>query len=112
MTSQVIRRISDGDHSRVRVRPVEHRTAEKLDGTGQPIDDVTLSVGQTLTLYAAGYDTEDNFAGNAVVDWSTTGTLSGLSTDSLGAYVVTLTPSATGNGTVITSNSNGWTNDR
>ena len=83
----------------------------EANGGGQEIGDMSLTAGQTLTLYAAGYDNNDNFAGNADVDWSTTGTLSGLSSDNTNTYVVTLNPTEPGSGTVETSNSNGWTDD-
>jgi hypothetical protein len=81
------------------------------NGTGQEVAAVSLTVGQTLTLYAAGYDSKNNFSANANVNWSTTGTLSGLSTNNTNTYVVTLTPTEPGSGTVETSNLNGWTND-
>ncbi|NOX87447.1 MAG: hypothetical protein GXO77_00340, partial [Calditrichaeota bacterium] len=84
---------------------------DEANGGGQEIGAVSMTAGETLTLYAAGYDGKDNFAGNAAVDWSTTGTLSGLSSDNTNTYVVTLSPLSPGSGTVQTSNANGWTDD-
>ncbi|RKX79587.1 MAG: hypothetical protein DRP57_13625, partial [Spirochaetes bacterium] len=63
-------------------------------------------------LYAAGYDNNNNFAANANVNWSVTGSLTGLSSDNTNTYVVTLNPTKPGTGTVVTSNSNGWTDDQ
>ncbi len=83
----------------------------EANGGGQEVGDVTMTAGQTLTLYAAGYDSKNNFAGNVDVDWAVTGTLSGLSADNTNTYVVTLSPTSAGSGTVETSNANGWTND-
>ncbi len=85
---------------------------DEANGGGQEIGDLTMTAGQSLTLYAAGYDSKDNFSGNADVDWSTTGTLSGLSADNTNTYVVTLSPTEPGSGTVQTSNGNGWTDDQ
>ncbi len=84
---------------------------DEANGGGQEVGDVSLTAGETLTLYAAGYDNNDNFAGNANVDWSVTGTLTGLSSNNTNTYVVTLTPTEPGSGTVQTSNANGWTDD-
>ncbi len=84
---------------------------DEANGGGQEVGDVTMTAGQTLTLYAAGYDSKNNFAGNVNVDWSVTGTLSGLSADHTNTYVVTLSPTSPGSGTVQTSNSNGWSDD-
>ncbi len=84
---------------------------DEANGGGQEVDDLTMTAGQTQTFYAAGYDQKNNFAGNANVDWSTTGTLSGLSPDNTNTYVVTLSPTSPGSGTVQTSNDNGWTDD-
>ncbi len=83
----------------------------EANGGGQEVGDVTMTAGQTLTLYAAGYDSHNNFAGNVNVDWSVTGTLSGLSANNTNTYVVTLAPTTPGSGTVQTSNTNGWTDD-
>ena len=84
---------------------------DEANGGGQEVGDVTMTAGQTLTLYAAGYDHNNNFASNANVDWSVTGTLTGLSSDHTNTYVVTLSPNTPGSGTVQTSNGNGWTDD-
>ncbi|MHB2153751.1 Ig-like domain-containing protein [Calditrichota bacterium GD2] len=84
---------------------------DEANGGGQEVGAVSLSAGQTLTLYAAGYDANNNFAGNANVDWSTTGTLTGLSANNTNTYVVSLSPTEPGSGTVVTSNANGWADD-
>ncbi len=84
---------------------------DEANGGGQEVGDVNMTAGQTLTLYAAGYDNNNNFVNNADVDWSVTGTLTGLSSDNTNTYVVTLSPTTPGTGTVQTSNSNGWTDD-
>ncbi len=40
---------------------------------------LTMHAGQTITLYAASYDSLDNFIRNQIVEWSTTGTLAPIS---------------------------------
>ncbi len=80
------------------------------NGGGQEIGDVSLDLGETLNLYAAAYDSKNNFSRNAAVDWKTTGSISGLG-DSLDTYVTTLSPTSPGSGAVYTTNGNGWTND-
>ncbi len=44
-------------------------------GAGQPVGDVTLSVGDTLTLYAAGYDALLQYVQDVPVLWESTGGL-------------------------------------
>jgi hypothetical protein len=47
------------------------------NGTGTDLTGVTinLSADSSKTLYAAGYDASDNYVGDQVVDWYSTGTL-------------------------------------
>jgi hypothetical protein len=49
------------------------------DGTGDEVNTFIIHTGQEITLYAAGYDSSDNFIQNQVVEWSTTGTLDPVS---------------------------------
>ncbi|MGD9898885.1 MAG: hypothetical protein AB7T22_07115 [Calditrichaceae bacterium] len=77
---------------------------------GIEIGDSTLAVGQVLSLYSAGYDSDNNFSQNAPVNWNVTGGLTGLG-NSTNVYVTTLTPTSPGSGAVQVTNSNGWTND-
>jgi len=47
------------------------------DGTGNDLTDtaIALTADSSLTLYAAGYDASDNYIGDQVVDWFSTGDL-------------------------------------
>ncbi|HGY56630.1 MAG TPA: hypothetical protein ENK44_13050 [Caldithrix abyssi] len=72
------------------------------NGEGTEIGDTTLTVGQTLYLYSAGYDADNNYNQDVAVDWYTTGTLTGLGT-ATNTSVTTLQPTTTGSGTVGTT---------
>jgi len=49
-------------------------------GLGSTVNSTTLVVDNTLTLYAAGYDINDNFVGDITVTWGVTGNLDAVST--------------------------------
>ncbi|MGD9486645.1 MAG: hypothetical protein AB7W47_01360 [Calditrichaceae bacterium] len=90
------------------VNYVKIRDAANNNGT--EIGAVNLTVGQILYLYAAGYDSEDNYNSDVAVDWHVTGTLQGLG-DSIGTSSTTLTPLTAGSGEINITNGSGWTND-
>ncbi len=46
-------------------------------GTGNEVDTLSMVVGETLTLYAVGYDTYGNYIGEETVTWSGTGEVTG-----------------------------------
>ena len=48
------------------------------DGEGVEVYSLIMYAGQTLTLYAASYDSSDNFIRNETVKWSTSGTLDSI----------------------------------
>ncbi len=77
---------------------------------GSEVGAVNMNVGDSYTFYANGYDSDGNFNSNVAVNWSTTGTLSGLSATT-NASSTTLSPTSPGSGTVVTSNSSGYTDD-
>jgi hypothetical protein len=49
------------------------------DGGGNVVGDLALNTDETRTLYAAGYDADHNFTGNAVVSWSAIGAIGTVS---------------------------------
>ncbi len=83
---------------------------DEPNGNGQEIGNRSITAGQTLNLYAAGYDNDRNFNSNTNVDWHTSSGLAGLG-DSVNTYVTTLSPSQVGSGFVYTENSSGWQDD-
>ena len=72
------------------------------NGEGIEIADTTITVGQTLYLYSAGYDADNNYSQDVPVDWYTTGSLTGLGNNT-NVSATTLQPNDTGNGTVGTT---------
>jgi hypothetical protein len=56
---------------------IQIRTAAHNEGT--EFGEYNMTVDGTVTLYAAGYDAGDNFIGNTIVDWSSTGGLETIS---------------------------------
>ncbi|MGD9101711.1 MAG: hypothetical protein PVF45_14615, partial [Anaerolineae bacterium] len=52
---------------------------DAADGGGSQVISHTMGVNDSLTVYAAGYDTYDNFTSDIVVTWSTTGDLDAIS---------------------------------
>ncbi|RMH63466.1 MAG: hypothetical protein D6677_07120 [Calditrichaeota bacterium] len=80
------------------------------NNAGSEVGAVSMNVGESYTFYANGYDSDGNFSANVAVNWSTTGTLSGLS-PTTASTSTTLSPVTPGSGTVVTSNSSGWTDD-
>jgi hypothetical protein len=47
------------------------------DGEGNEVTNINITTGDTLTLYAAAYDSSGEFIGNLNANWSLTGTLDG-----------------------------------
>ena len=72
-------------------------------GKGSEVGDVTVELGETLTLYAAGYDKDGLFAGGQAVTWSVDGSLDAVSAaaDEKSATFAPSTPVTSG--TIIAS---------
>jgi hypothetical protein len=98
--------VSDGTGSiQVNVGAVSYLTIRtEANNSGSILTDTTLTVGEILTAYAAGFDAENNYAGDIKVNWNTTGSLEGLG-DSVNTFYVNLSPSIQGSGTLKTSSS-------
>ncbi|MBN1217463.1 MAG: FG-GAP repeat protein [Anaerolineae bacterium] len=65
-------------------------------GTGNEVNATALTAGDTLTVYAAGYDTVDNYVSDVSVTWSGTGVIAGQLAPAIG---ISTTFSATISGT-------------
>ena len=60
------------------IGPLDHiRIADGVPGN--EVNDVTIAAGQSLTLYAAGFDASEQYRGLVDVQWSSTGTLDPVS---------------------------------
>jgi uncharacterized repeat protein (TIGR01451 family) len=78
-------------------------------GTGSPVGTVTMSLYDTLTVYAVGYDVYNNLIGSQTVSWFGTGVLAGRLAPAAGTST-TLTPAPIVSGTgFITATSGGIT---
>ena len=51
------------------------------NGGGTEVGDISLTTDQTLLMYAAGYDSDDNYIGDIAVDWTSSGTLDQITGD-------------------------------
>ncbi len=71
------------------------RTA--INGGGQVFTTYTMTADESVTIYAAGYDAQDNYIGNESVTWSAA---SGSFSPTTGATTV-FSPTVTGNVTVV-----------
>ncbi|MCK4450414.1 MAG: hypothetical protein KAX26_07470, partial [Anaerolineae bacterium] len=75
------------------------------DANGQnPAGSHTMTTDDTWTLWAAGYDAEDNFRGNETATWDQTGTLDDVSGSGT-SY--TFSPSTAGTSGTITADADG-----
>ena len=45
------------------------------DGEGSEINDIIINAGDSVILYAAGYDTAGNYISDQIAKWTTTGSL-------------------------------------
>jgi len=79
----------------VGIGALNHFTIRDMPGGGgSEVGDVLMGVGQTLTVYSAGYDTDDNYIGDIPCNWTTTGTLN--FTTATGSSSFTFEPAAAG----------------
>ena len=63
------------------------------DGGGSEVSDFHMTADDSITLYAAGYDTINNFLGNLKANWTLTGSLDGLAiADTVYTYRPVLAP--------------------
>jgi hypothetical protein len=70
-------------------------------GGGSPVGDVALDTGQSITVYAAGYDANGAYLGDQWVHWTTTGSLDLQTGQGLS---FTFTPQTSGSGAILASN--------
>jgi len=85
------------------------RVRDGANGAGTEVGDRTLTLDQTLTLYAAGYDQFDNYSRDVRATWSKTGTLDPPS-PSVGTFTV-FDPSTPNTSGTIRADSTGLTGD-
>jgi len=79
------------------IGPLDHISI--VDGVpGNEVNDFTIAVGKSLTLYAAGYDVSEQYRGLVDVQWSSTGTLDPIT--AAGAEF-TFSQATTGSGTIM-----------
>lgn len=56
-------------------------------GTGPEVADVSMALGQTLTVYSAGYDGDGNYIGDISCNWATTGTLNHTTATNISSFI-------------------------
>ena len=78
------------------------RIVDAAGGAGSEYTTGSLTAGDNLTLYAAGYDADDNFVADQSVDWSTTGSLD--DTTATGASFTFNSHTAPASGTIEAGN--------
>ena len=78
------------------------RIVDAAGGAGSEYTTGSLTAGDNLTLYAAGYDADDNYIADQSVDWSTTGTLD--DTTATGASFTFNSHTAPASGTIEAGN--------
>jgi len=88
------------DHTIIRFSP---------SGAGSEVGDVWIGLGQTLTVYSAGYDSAGNYIGDIPCNWTTTGTLN-LTTATIQSSF-TFVPATTGEIGTINATFNGTISD-
>jgi uncharacterized repeat protein (TIGR01451 family) len=76
-------------------------------GSGLPVNAVTLSINDTLVVYAAAYDVYSNLIGGRSVTWGSTGVVAGNLAPTAG-ITTAFTPNVSGTG-IITAIANGIT---
>jgi hypothetical protein len=78
-------------------------------GSGTAVGDISLTLDESITLYAAGYDQFDNFSRDILANWSMTGDLDSPS-PGIGTFTVfdPVTPNTSG---LIVADSTGLTPD-
>jgi hypothetical protein len=64
---------------------IQIRTAP--DGGGSELNTFTMIAGDSLMLYAAGYDTAGNYIGDQIAKWTTTGSLDRMEDDSTNMFI-------------------------
>ena len=73
------------------------------NGGGVEVGDLSLTTDESVVLYAASYDSDDNYLGDVSVAWSSTGTLDQVDGDK-SSY--TFAPSsAPSSGTIVVAKS-------
>ncbi|NOY79003.1 MAG: hypothetical protein GXO76_14165 [Calditrichaeota bacterium] len=85
---------------------VQIRTA--ANGGGVEVTTHTMTTDETFTVWAAGYDADDNFIADTTVSWTSTGLTPALSSS---GRSVTLDPTAPGTATVTATEPNSGLTD-
>ena len=66
------------------------------NGGGDEVGAVEMTTDESLVLYSAGYDADDNYLGDTLVTWSTTGSLSDEDMSDQNAETIMYEPSEAG----------------
>lgn len=83
---------------------------DELGGGGSVVNDLTMTIEETLEVWAAGYDLDDNFIGDQSVDWEGTGVVSGNLSPTTGISTI-FNPTTIGTGTIEAEDGEGHTDD-
>ncbi|MCK4316720.1 MAG: hypothetical protein KAX24_13210, partial [Anaerolineae bacterium] len=80
----------------ITVGPLNYiRIEDAVGGGGSAVTTHAMTADQTFQVWAAGYDAEDNYIADQVVDWATTGTLdSQTGTESSFTFAPTRAPTS------------------
>ncbi|MBN1657089.1 MAG: VCBS repeat-containing protein [Anaerolineae bacterium] len=79
-------------------------------GSGEPVDDVLVRSGDTLTVWGASYDAYDNHVADISLTWSGTGVVEGQLAPTRG-FSTTFSASTIGEGTIHAEYVGGFTDD-
>ncbi|MDI6645369.1 MAG: hypothetical protein QME14_09960, partial [Methanobacteriaceae archaeon] len=80
------------------------------DGKGDEVGTHTMTTDETLTVFAAGYDADNNYIGDISVTWTGTGVVEGNLSPTTGTST-TFNPTTTGTGTIHADDNAGHTDD-
>ncbi|MDI6704480.1 MAG: T9SS type A sorting domain-containing protein, partial [bacterium] len=79
-------------------------------GGGDEVGTHTMTTDETLTVFAAGYDADNNYIGDIEVTWTGTGVVEGNLSPTTGTST-TFSPTTTGTGTIHADDGAGHTDD-
>lgn len=83
---------------------------DAADGGGSAVSNPSLTTDETLTLFAAGYDAEDNYIADIISDWAITGGI-GVVSPSTGANTIFDAQTEGSGGITATASSNSSISD-
>ena len=81
---------------------------DEANGGGSEVGDVTMTTDESLILYAAGYDADNNYLSDVDGSWSVTGSLDGVAGSGTS---IEFTPSTSSTSGTIVVSSAGATSD-